>query len=148
MDAKLAMVQGMLEERRGNKARAEEEYTRALEMSRSTGLLRRAAIIAYRLFALTSEQKYATFVEQALRDVSDKYWVKARLVKSRTESQLTSRQLEVVRLVTQGLTNKEIGAALKITEARVRNILVVVFRTLGVQSRAKLATIATERGLT
>lgn len=147
MESKFAMTLGMLEERRGNKARAQEAYLRALEISRSTGLLRRAAIVAYRLFALTGERKYESFVENALRDVSEKYWVKAHLTRSRTEAQLTSRQLEVVRLVAQGLTNKEIGRALKITEARVRNILVVVFRTLGVQSRAELATVASARGI-
>lgn len=147
MESKFAMVMGMLEERRGNKARAEESYLHALEINRSTGLLRRAAIVAYRLFALTGEPKYELFVEHALRDVSAKYWVKAGLARSRTEAQLTIRQLEVVQLVARGLTNKEIGAALKITEARVRNILVVVFRTLGVQSRAELATVAAARGL-
>jgi DNA-binding NarL/FixJ family response regulator len=45
------------------------------------------------------------------------------------------------------MSNKEAGAVLGITEARIRNILVVVFRTLGVQNRAELATVATARGL-
>lgn len=112
-ESKFAMILGMLEERRGNKARAQEAYLRALEISRSTGMLRRAAIVAYRLFALTGDRKYESFVESALSDVSKKYWVKAHLTRSRTEAQLTSRQLEVVRLVAQGLTNKEIGRALK-----------------------------------
>ncbi len=109
--------------------------------------MRTASIVAYRLFLLTGDEQYEGFITTALADVSEKYWVKAALLKGRTEARLTPRQLEVVRLVARGLSNKEVGNALTITEARVRNILVVLFRTLGVHSRAELAKLATERGL-
>jgi DNA-binding CsgD family transcriptional regulator len=147
LEARYAFVLGQLEDQNRNRARAERAYRHAFEIYCSAGLLRVASTVAYRLFALTNDDEYKAFIEQALSSVSEAYWVKANLSRGRTVARLTSRQLEVVRLVAQGLTNKEIGAALKITEARVRNILVVVFRTLGVQSRAELATIATERGL-
>ena len=146
-ESRYAAVSGLLEERRGNKARAEEAYRRAFEIDHSIGLIRSAAIVAYRLFVLTGDPQYEAFIEEALRGASDKYWVKSRLLKGRTEARLTPRQLEVVQLVARGLSNKEVGNALKITEARVRNILVVLFRTLGVHSRAELANLATERGL-
>jgi DNA-binding CsgD family transcriptional regulator len=147
LESRYATVLGQLEDRRGNRGRAEEAYRRAFEISRSVGLIRSAAIVAYRLFALTGDEQYETFVTVALHDASEKYWVKARLLKSRTEARLTPRQLEVVRLVAQGLSNKEIASTLRISVPRARNIVAAIFAVLGVRSRAELATVAAARGL-
>jgi DNA-binding CsgD family transcriptional regulator len=147
IEARYAMVLGLLEERRGNRARAEEAYRRAFDIGRESGLMRGAAIVAYRLFALTGEKQYENFIASVLTDASDRYWVKARLLRSRTEARLTPRQIEVMRLVPQGLSNKEIGTVLGVSEARVRNILAALFPMLGVRSRAELATVASARGL-
>lgn len=51
---------------------------------------------------------------------------------------LTSRESEIVDLVAQGLTNKEIGAALWITENSVKQALKRIFRKLDVSSRAEM----------
>jgi DNA-binding CsgD family transcriptional regulator len=147
LESSYAAVLGQLEERRGNRARAEEAYRDAFETSRSTGLLRLASIIAYRLFALTGEGQYEAFITDALQGVSEKYWVKARLAKSRTESRLTNRQLEIVRLIAEGKSNKEIATARGISVSRVKNSVSEIFTALGVRSRAELATLATGRGL-
>jgi two-component system NarL family response regulator len=60
---------------------------------------------------------------------------------------LTARQLEVLDLLAQGLSNKEIAAALGFTidgtKAHLRNI----FQKLGVQDRTQALRIAVERGL-
>lgn len=57
---------------------------------------------------------------------------------------LTARQLEVIDLVGQGLSNKEIANELKISEGTVKQHIFAIFRLLNVSSRAKLA-IASQR---
>jgi DNA-binding CsgD family transcriptional regulator len=53
---------------------------------------------------------------------------------------LSPRELEVARLVAQGLTNAEIGATLHISPATVGRHLSNVYERLGIHSRAALAT--------
>ena len=60
---------------------------------------------------------------------------------------LTERELEVVRRVARGDGNKEIAAALGITEPTVKAHLVHVFEKLGVENRTAAARVARERGL-
>ncbi|WP_062310042.1 helix-turn-helix domain-containing protein [Polynucleobacter sinensis] len=57
---------------------------------------------------------------------------------------LTARQLQVIGLVGQGLSNKEIANELKISEGTVKQHIFAIFRLLNVSSRAKLA-IASQR---
>lgn len=147
IEARYALIQGQLEEQRGYRGRAFEAYRRAYDMSRSTGLMRNASIIAYHLFALTGEKQYEAFITDALRDVDETYWVKARLAQSRITARLTARQLEIVRLVAQGLTDKEIAAARGVSYARARNVVAEVRALLGVRSRSELASVAAARGL-
>ena len=60
--------------------------------------------------------------------------------KSKKESQsLTARQLQVIALVGQGFSNKEIANELKISEGTVKQHIFAIFRLLNVSSRAKLA---------
>ena len=54
---------------------------------------------------------------------------------SRPEDLLSARELEILRLVAQGLSNKEIGSRLSITEGTVKNRLSAIYRKLGVSSR-------------
>jgi DNA-binding CsgD family transcriptional regulator len=147
MESRFATVLGLLEDRRGNRARAEEEYRRAFETCCATGLMRNAAIIAYRLLVLTGDEQYGTFILDALTGVSEGYWIKAGLAQNRTEAKLTMRQLAVVRLVAQGLTDKEIASARGISYARARNVVAEVRALMGVRSRSELASIAAARGL-
>lgn len=56
--------------------------------------------------------------------------------------ELTSRELDVVRLVADGLTNDEIGAALGVTTRTVEAHLGRIFERTGVSSRTELATRA------
>ena len=60
---------------------------------------------------------------------------------------LTDRELEVVRLVTQGFSNKEIGEALKVKERTVEFHVGNVLRKLGVASRVEAAVWAKEHGV-
>jgi DNA-binding CsgD family transcriptional regulator len=56
-------------------------------------------------------------------------------------NRLTPREIEIVELVVQGLTNAEIGAALWITENSVKQALKRIYRKLEVSSRAKMVAL-------
>lgn len=60
---------------------------------------------------------------------------------------LTDRELEVLRHVALGESNKDISKALFVSEATVKSHLVHVFTKLGVDSRARAVRIGQETGL-
>jgi DNA-binding NarL/FixJ family response regulator len=60
---------------------------------------------------------------------------------------LTPRELQVLTLVADGLTNAQIGRRLFIGEATVKTHLLRVFGKLGVDDRTRAVTIAMERGV-
>ena len=55
---------------------------------------------------------------------------------------LTPREQDVVRLVTEGLKNREIALKLKLTEHTVRNYLLRIFDKLGISSCVELVLYA------
>lgn len=70
------------------------------------------------------------------------------LVKHRPEAppserlrQLSPRELRVVELISKGMTNKEIGEDLGLTEKTVKNYLATVFDKLGISRRAQAAAL-------
>jgi DNA-binding NarL/FixJ family response regulator len=60
---------------------------------------------------------------------------------------LTAREIEVTRMVAQGLRNKEIADLLSITEGTVKAHLRTIFEKLGIDSRMKLIVYAQETRL-
>lgn len=60
---------------------------------------------------------------------------------------LTQREAEVLRLVAQGKTNREIAAALVLSEYTVMRHLSNIFSKLGVSSRAAAASFAVREGI-
>lgn len=60
---------------------------------------------------------------------------------------LSPRELEVVRLVARGASNREIARDLRISEATVKTHLIHVFEKLGVADRTSAVTTALNRGL-
>lgn len=63
------------------------------------------------------------------------------------ETVLTSREIDVLRLVATGHSNKQIALALGIGESTVKTHLLKVFEKLGVADRTRAVTLAMERGL-
>jgi len=57
---------------------------------------------------------------------------------------LNPRELEVLRLLVQGLSNKEIAAKLEISESAVKNTLQQLFTKTGVRTRSQLVRVAME----
>lgn len=62
-------------------------------------------------------------------------------------ARLTPRELELVRMVSDGLRNKEIAARLHLTEGTVKSHLYNVYKKIGVESRVGLRRYAEEKGL-
>jgi DNA-binding NarL/FixJ family response regulator len=60
---------------------------------------------------------------------------------------LTPREVEVLRAVSRGLSNAEIGRELFIGEATVKTHLLRAFAKLGVDDRTRAVTVAMERGI-
>ena len=60
---------------------------------------------------------------------------------------LTSREIDVLRLLAVGSTNKEIARKLFVSEATVKSHLVHIFSKLGVDSRSRAIHVAQETGL-
>ena len=60
---------------------------------------------------------------------------------------LTSRELDVLRLIVAGMSNKEIGNQLHISEATVKTHINNLLGKLGVSDRTQAATTAIQRGL-
>jgi DNA-binding NarL/FixJ family response regulator len=60
---------------------------------------------------------------------------------------LTDRQLEVLRLIAQGLATDEIGLRLKVSKNTVRGYVRVILLKLGAKDRAHAVAIAMREGL-
>ncbi len=63
------------------------------------------------------------------------------------EEALSGRELEVLKLVAQGASNKEIADQLFITEATVKSHLIRIYGKLNVTDRTAAVTKALERGI-
>ena len=73
--------------------------------------------------------------------------VQARLAERASMPTLTSREIEVIALISQGLRNKEVGAMLGITEGTVQIHVKNIFAKLGVNDRTGAVQVAVRRGL-
>lgn len=63
------------------------------------------------------------------------------------DADLTEREVEVVRLAAEGLSNRAIAQALFLSEATVKTHLVRIYRKLKAENRAAAVTEAARRGL-
>lgn len=70
-----------------------------------------------------------------------------RLAQRKAAPELTPRELEVLLLIVQGQSNKEIGSTLNLSENTVKNHVKMILEKLGVADRTQAATCALQRGL-
>jgi two-component system NarL family response regulator len=70
-----------------------------------------------------------------------------RLAERVGRSSLSAREVEVLRLVVEGLTNKEIAKKLFISDITARNHVISLLSKLNAKDRTEAATIAIRRGL-
>lgn len=73
--------------------------------------------------------------------------VASQLVERRSHRSLSSREVEVLRLVAKGMGNKEIASELNIAEVTVKLHVSHVLEKLSVKDRTQAATVALQRGI-
>jgi len=73
--------------------------------------------------------------------------VAERLAARMSSSELTSRELEVLKQIVDGKSNKEIANVLSISEATVKSHINNILSKLGVSDRTQAATRALQRGI-
>jgi DNA-binding NarL/FixJ family response regulator len=76
--------------------------------------------------------------------------VAARLMgrmRAPAEEALSAREIQVLTMVSQGASNKEVGRQLHISEATVKSHLIHIFEKLGVSDRTQAVTVALQRGV-
>ena len=73
--------------------------------------------------------------------------IERKLEIRRSEKSLTPRELEVLRCIVAGNSNKEICASLNLSSSTVKSHLDKIFRKLDAQDRTQAATAAVQRGI-
>ena len=73
--------------------------------------------------------------------------VAARLADRVARSQLSARELEVLRLLVSGRRNRDIAAMLEITEGTVKLHVSSILEKLGAEDRTEAVTVALQRGI-
>ena len=97
----------------------------------------------------TSAEELATAIRTV--DQGKKYVpqeVAMKLAERITTSELTNREMEVLRLLTKGNSNQEIGSVLTITEGTVKFHVNNILSKLGVSDRTQAVIAGLKRGLT
>jgi DNA-binding NarL/FixJ family response regulator len=73
--------------------------------------------------------------------------IATELAEHATEDELSSREMDVLRLIASGNSNKEIAAQLAIGEATVKSHVTNILSKLGANDRAHAVTIGLKRGI-
>jgi DNA-binding NarL/FixJ family response regulator len=92
---------------------------------------------SHKLAAILAEVTEET--EQAAPAIS-----RPHLSANNERATLNNREMEVLRLLVQGLANKEIAVRMEISESTVKNTLQQLFGKTNVRSRAQLVRVALE----
>jgi len=73
--------------------------------------------------------------------------IAARLAERMLRSNLTARESEILEMLAKGLTNKQIGTALSISENTVRNHVNSIMEKLEVSDRTEAVAVAIQQGI-
>ena len=73
--------------------------------------------------------------------------VAAEIAEHVTDSSLTPREIDVLRLVAAGNANKEVGVRLSLTEVTIKSHMKNILAKLGASDRTHAVTIALKRGI-
>jgi|SRR5436190_23934987 len=140
------------------------ELTRPLVVTAQTDPAMHARAIELGAMGIVLKTHSAQILVKAVRKVSSgELWLDraqtadlvGRLTRRKTEvesdvakiGRLTAREREIVTLVTDGLTNKEVAGRLRISEATARNHLTSILDKVGLTNRFQLTVYAFRKGL-
>jgi len=74
-------------------------------------------------------------------------WILARVAERKARPSLSQRELEVLEMVSKGLTNKEIAHVIQLSHFTVRNHVRRIIDKLDVGDRTEAATLAIQQGI-
>jgi DNA-binding NarL/FixJ family response regulator len=73
--------------------------------------------------------------------------IAARLAERESRTGLSPREHDILRMISKGLTNKEIGRALQISQFTVRNHVIHILEKLHASDRTEAVSIALQQGI-
>ena len=85
--------------------------------------------------------------QQALRQLNTLYPQKGGPTRPSLPAQLTQREAEVIKLVVQGKSNRQIADVLALSEKTVTNYLTHIFNKTACENRTAAAAFAIRHGL-
>ena len=106
-----------------------------------------AGAMAYLVKSVQREELTAAIRKAAAGQRHIPAEVAARLADRMTQSELSTRELEVLRFLVVGRRNREIAGALEITEGTVKLHVSSILGKLGVSDRTEAVTRALQRGI-
>lgn len=112
-------------------------FIKAIELACSTGLF---------IFPLPAKNQMLQYIPPKTTKVLDMYSFKENTTTSIVE-ELTKRELEILELMAQNRTNKEIGKMLYISEPTVKTHVSSILHKLGQSNRAQAILFAYKTGL-
>jgi DNA-binding CsgD family transcriptional regulator len=153
---------GMLAATLGESERAEEHFERAMELNRRMGALTWLAHTAYEYGRLllargTSERDRAGALLGEAAALAERIGMPALLGRvralgsaapsKRDRDELSAREVEILSLVAQGMSNREIGTTLFISEHTAANHIRSILRKTRCANRTEAASYAHRHGL-
>jgi DNA-binding CsgD family transcriptional regulator len=152
---------GMLAATIGDRERAERHFAAGHELNRRMGAKTWLAHGCYehgRLLVTAGEHERAEPLLHEARVLGEQIGLPSLLARiralrlgggpaRRVNGELSTRETDVLRLITRGLSNREIGAALSISEHTVANHVRSILRKTGSANRTDAASWAYRRGL-
>ena len=152
MDLRMPEMDGVAATRRIKLDRPETGLLILTTYESDTDILKalHAGAVGYLLKDAPSEELYAAIRAAAAGESALSPAVASRLVQrtlATPEEALSSRELEVLELVSRGESSKEIAKQLWIGETTVKSHLTHVYEKLGVQDRAAAVAVAMRRGI-
>lgn len=75
------------------------------------------------------------------------YAIASRLADRLVRPNLTPRELEILRLVAKGRSNKEVASAMFISEETVKSHMKALYQKLGVRDRVEAVSVSVKRGI-
>ena len=120
----------------------DEPYVLALLRAGADGYILKTADSRELLTAVKQVYAGKSFIDPTIANT-----IITNSIKPMPEEQLTDRELEVVRGVAKGWTNREIAQQLGISDRTVQGHLANIFAKLHVSSRTELVTVTLQRGL-
>ncbi len=125
-------------------AHEDPEHVISLLQAGATGYLHKSVSLNELLEAIRSTSRGVSVLPPSIASVVVKYLSGEERIPQKEK--ITDRELEVIRLVAQGLTNDQIAQRLHLSKRTIEAHLTHIFNKLNVYSRTEAALIAQKKG--